>query len=91
MPRGTAPGRSINLLKFYKKRHKRDSQYQLWQEGFHPKQITSDEMFRQKVEYIHYNPVKRGYVELPEYWRYSSAGDILSGEAGPISIEPVPI
>ena len=61
----------LNLLKFYKKRHKHNSQHQLWQEGYHPKQITSDDIFRQKVEYIHHNPVKRGYVELPENWRYS--------------------
>ncbi|MFH1941422.1 MAG: transposase, partial [bacterium] len=64
---------TLNLLEFYKKRHKRESHHQLWQEGFHPQQMISDDMFRQKVEYIHYNPVKRGYVELPEHWYYSSA------------------
>jgi putative transposase len=32
-------------------------------------------MLRQKVDYIHYNPVRRRYVDLPEYWRYSSARD----------------
>ena len=81
----------LNLMKFYKKQHKRDSQHQLWQEGFHPKQIVSDDMFRQKVEYIHYNPVKRGYVELSEHWLYSSAGIIISGKTGPIAIESAPI
>ncbi|HPN34387.1 MAG TPA: hypothetical protein PK843_07735 [bacterium] len=25
------------------------------------------------MEYIHFNPVRRGYVERPEYWKYSSA------------------
>ena len=67
----------LNLLVFYKKRHKRKSHHQLWQEGFHPQQIISDDMFRQKVAYIHYNPVKRGYVESSEHWYYSSAGDFL--------------
>jgi len=28
---------------------------------------------RQKPDYIHHNPVKRGYVDQPEHWRYSSA------------------
>lgn len=28
---------------------------------------------RQKIEYIHNNPVQRGYVDLPIHWRYSSA------------------
>ncbi len=28
---------------------------------------------RHKLDYIHRNPVKRGYVDQPEQWRYSSA------------------
>jgi len=34
---------------------------------------------RGKLDYIHANPVKRGYVNLPEHWRYSSAGAGLEG------------
>jgi hypothetical protein len=30
-------------------------------------------VLRQKREYIHQNPVKRGYVDDPVHWRYSSA------------------
>jgi hypothetical protein len=30
-------------------------------------------MMIQKTEYIHHNPVDRGFVDLPEHWRYSSA------------------
>lgn len=63
----------LEQLAFRKARHKADRQYQLWQEGSHPQQITSDEMMRQKIEYIHYNPVKRGFVDDPVHWRYSSA------------------
>ena len=39
----------------------------------------------QKIEYIHSNPVKRGYVDKAEHWRYSSARDYL----GKISLLPV--
>jgi len=35
---------------------------------------------RQKLDYIHFNPVKRGYVHLPEHWRYSSARNHAGGE-----------
>ena len=38
-----------------------------------PKQIENDEMLLQKLEYMHNNPVKRGYVDDPLHWRYSSA------------------
>ena len=30
---------------------------------------------------IGHNPVKRGYVNLPEHWRYSSASN-YAGQAG---------
>lgn len=30
---------------------------------------------KQKIDDIHYNPVKRGYVNKAEHWRYSSARD----------------
>jgi len=63
----------LDQLKFYKKNHKNDRYYQFWQEGVHPEWIQNDEMMRQKIEYIHYNPVKRGYVDKPEHWCYSSA------------------
>jgi len=41
---------------------------------------------RQKVEYIHRNPVERRYVDRPEHWRYSSARD-YAGVAGLIAVE----
>jgi hypothetical protein len=53
--------------------HKHDRPFQLWQEGSHPQAIQGDAMMLQKLEYIHNNPVKRGYVEDPTHWRYSSA------------------
>ena len=63
----------LDQLAFYKKAHKNDRGYQFWQEGVHPEWIQSDEMMRQKIAYIHNNPVTRGYVDEPEHWRYSSA------------------
>ena len=63
----------LDQLAFYKKAHKRDRSYQFWQEGVHPELIQGDEMMRQKIGYIHNNPVARGYVDEPEHWRYSSA------------------
>ncbi|UGA53822.1 hypothetical protein [Vibrio sp. VB16] len=44
-----------------------------------------DEMMYQKVDYIHQNPVKRGYIDYASHWRYSSARD-YEGESGLIDI-----
>jgi len=71
----------LNQFAFFKAKHKTQSSYQVWQEGYHPQEIRDWDMMRQKMEYIHQNPVRRGYVERPEYWKYSSAGSILTGEA----------
>ncbi len=65
----------LDLLKYYRKKHK-STNYQVWQEGFHPQLINSDEMLAQKVEYLHFNPVKRGFVNNPEDWKYSSANNL---------------
>jgi hypothetical protein len=63
----------LNQLRALKLRHKTKSEYQVWEEGSKPKQIKDDDMMLQKLEYIHLNPVKRGYVDEPVHWRYSSA------------------
>jgi hypothetical protein len=78
----------LNQLQEFKARHKVDQTYQLWQEGSHPQQIQDEEMMRQKLEYIHLNPVKRGYVDEAVHWRYSSARD-YAGQAGlvPVTID----
>ena len=71
----------IDGLEFHKVRHKSDRRFQLWQEGSHPKVIETEAMTRQKLEYIHNNPVKRGYVSDPTHWRYSSARNYARIEA----------
>ena len=63
----------LKQLRLLKLPHKTNSTYQVWEEGSHPQQIGSDEMMLQKLEYIHDNPVKRGYVDQQVHWRYSSA------------------
>lgn len=39
-----------------------------------------------KVDYIHNNPVKKGFVDKPAHWRYSSARD-YHGVVGLIEVE----
>ncbi len=62
----------LHQLKTLKIPNKTDQEYQFWQEGAHPERIISPDMLNQKLNYIHNNPVKRGYVDNPGHWRYSS-------------------
>ncbi len=72
-------------LSFAKSFHKHSQEFQVWQEGSHPEQINSRDMMMQKITYIHNNPVKRGYVDKAEEWRYSSARDYC-GRAGLLGV-----
>jgi len=78
--------RLLQRLHFAKAAHKQDREYQFWQEGVHAEMILNEAMMREKLDYIHANPVKRGYVNLPEYWRYSSAANYV-GLAGLMEID----
>ncbi len=75
----------LKQLKFYKKRHKTERNHQFWEEGSHPQEIQGREMLHQKLDYIHQNPVKRGYIDNAEDWRYSSARN-YAGKDGLIEI-----
>lgn len=76
-------GRYLQLRKLRKAKNpaRYDSVHQLWKEGLYPKQVLGDNMMIQKIEYIHNNPVKRGYVDYPEDWKYSSARNYLDLKA----------
>ena len=50
--------------------------YHIWQEKNFPETIQSEDFFYQKVNYIEENPVRKGYVNKPEDWKYSSANKI---------------
>ncbi|RMO84043.1 hypothetical protein ALQ33_03943 [Pseudomonas syringae pv. philadelphi] len=77
---------TLQRLRFVKRMHKTDRVYQVWQEGAHAELVWSEKIMRQKLDYIHHNPVKRGYVDVGEHWRYSSARD-YEGQRGLIDIQ----
>lgn len=56
------------------------SRFQVWQEGSHPEAVFTEKFARQKMDYIHMNPVRAGLVETPEQWLYSSARAYYLGE-----------
>ena len=59
--------------------------WQFWQQHNKPLEIFNSEMFYQKLNYIHNNPVEAGFVEKAEAYIYSSAGDFY-GKKGLIEL-----
>jgi putative transposase len=44
----------------------------VWQKRFWEHVIRDDDDLQRHMDYIHYNPVKHGYVTAPLHWPYSS-------------------
>ena len=60
--------------------------WQFWQQHNHPVQLYSPKVIRQKLDYIHLNPARAGFVEEPWYWKYSSAVDYYADKQGLLDI-----
>ncbi|MDP8205724.1 MAG: transposase [Candidatus Electryonea clarkiae] len=58
----------------------------IWQDRFDRVAIWSIKILKVKLNYIHNNPVKAGLAELPENWRWSSAGDYYCDRKGPLPV-----
>ncbi|MFT3903298.1 MAG: hypothetical protein QM727_08990 [Niabella sp.] len=50
-----------------------DRVYQLWERRPLSVELRTEKVFLQKLEYIHWNPVKADLCTLPEAYKYSSA------------------
>lgn len=52
---------------------KRNQQYKVWQNGYHAEICYTNRFLKQKLDYIHHNPVLDKIVEKPEDYIFSSA------------------
>jgi REP element-mobilizing transposase RayT len=81
---------NLALLDFFARTSlKRDgnTEGKIWQDGFHPVHLGEHDRFLQRIEYVENNPVRKGYVQLPEYWRYSSARNRVLGDHSVLEID----
>lgn len=63
---------------------------QFWQTRFHDFNVHSWRKRREKLNYIHANPVKRGLVTSQADWPWSSYHYYQTGEQGIVTITPMP-
>jgi putative transposase len=59
----------------------------IWQKRFYDFNVWTKEKQTEKLRYMHRNPVKRGLVENPEQWEWSSFRSYLFGETGPVRVK----
>jgi len=58
-----------------------------WQARYYDFNVWSERKRVEKLRYMHRNPVKRGLVENPEDWAWSSYRHYLTGEDVGVEIE----
>ena len=63
----------LNLFGFHARQHSRNNVYQVWTHENHAIYLYGPKFIKEKVDYLHNNPVRAGLVEKPEDYLYSSA------------------
>jgi len=71
----------LNYFEFAAKKHKRNSNYQIWTHENHAEHIYTEKFMAQKLDYIHSDPVRSGIVENTEDYIYSSARNYADMDA----------
>ncbi len=67
----------------------RGNDHKIWQPGSHPEAVITEGFFQEKLNYIHMNPVRKGFVAQPEEWLYSSARNYINGDDSVMEIDRI--
>lgn len=78
--------RMVQKMKATGLNNKNNKDWQFWQQHSHPQELFYKKVAEQKLNYIHFNPVKAGLTDIPKNWLYSSARDYAGGK-GLLDIE----
>jgi len=81
---------SIQLKQLYKEKLTRygakiDLEGPMWQPKYYGFNIYSESKYLEKLNYMHFNPVKSGLVDCPESWKFGSARFYLLGK--PVGVQ----
>jgi hypothetical protein len=67
----------------------KDRERRFWQPTQHPVGIVSGRFWKQKIDYLHDNPCRKGLVRRSEDWRFSSARYWLTREENDVQLSDV--
>jgi putative transposase len=87
-PRVGALAAALQVLKQKTSRRlKNPGETHFWQRRYYDFVVPSEAKRREKLGYMHRNPVKRGLVSDPAGWNWSSFRHYATGEIGTVEIE----
>ena len=67
-----------------------DEEEHFWQKRYYDFNVWSSRKRAEKLMYMHRNPVRRGLVESPELWAWSSYRAYAFGEPGKVRLNDWP-
>ena len=76
----------LALFEQYGTKNKNNYRYQFWQHENHPVLLDNAKMCIQRLNYLHQNPVRSGFIVEPQHWLYSIAIDYTTNQKGLLSI-----
>ncbi|MDD1416008.1 transposase [Dolichospermum sp. ST_con] len=65
-------GENLDLPENLSKSRRKHRESNIWQRRFWDHHIRNELDFQRHLDYIHFNPVKHGFVSCPHFWQYSS-------------------
>jgi REP element-mobilizing transposase RayT len=72
----------LHVFRYYARFHANGRTHQFWLQDNHPIALVSPKVIWQKVDYIHQNPVRAGWVDKAEEYLYSSARNYMFENEG---------
>lgn len=68
----------LDIFQKHGNRYKSNYKYKFWQRDNHPIILDTPIKLQQRMDYLHNNPVRAGFVLSPEDWAYGSGIDYYS-------------
>ena len=77
----------LNIFGYAGKNNNNNTNFQFWKQDYHPIELDSPAKTKDRLDYLHENPVRSGLVWEPWHYKYSSAIDYYTNEHGFLEIE----
>ncbi len=72
----------LDLFEAEGKKSSSNFRFKFWEHENHPVLLDSTNIFNQKINYLHCNPVTAGFVTEPWHWKFGSAVDYMTEGKG---------
>jgi putative transposase len=77
----------LNIFGYTGRNNNNNKEFQFWKQDYHPVELSNAERLKQRLDYLHENPVRSGLVWEPWHYKFSSAIDYYTKEKGLMAIE----